>query len=88
METPLDALGGASMVMFFLRAKRTAIEEARRRAGRADPPSTLQYRDRFERGPVMQWAAVIFQLFFLSLFSGTFLLLFVWAVKSWSSHWQ
>jgi len=36
----------------------------------------------------MQWAAVIFQLFFLSLFSGTFLLLFVWAVKSWSSHWQ
>ena len=76
------------MVMFFIRAKRAAIEEARRRAGSAEPALTLQYRDRFDRAPVMEWAAVIFQLFFLSLFSGSFLLLFVWAVKSWSSHWQ
>ena len=76
------------MVMFFIRAKRAAIEEARRRTGSAEPVPILPYRDRFDRAPVIEWAAVIFQLFFLSLFSGSFLLLFVWAVKSWSSHWQ
>jgi hypothetical protein len=76
------------MVMFFIRAKRAAIEEARRRAGSTEPALTPQYRDRFDRAPVIEWAAVISQLFFLSLFSGSFLLLFVWAVKSWSSHWQ
>ena len=79
--------GDVSMVMFFIRAKRAAVEEARRRAGMAAPAATLQYRDRFDRSPVMEWAAVIFQLFFLSLFSGTFLLLFLWAVKTWSSYW-
>jgi len=40
----------------------------------------------FDRGPVMELAAVIFQVFWLSLFSGTGLLLFVWTFKSLSFH--
>jgi len=36
----------------------------------------------FDRGIVMEFAAVIFQVFWLSLFSGTFLLLFAWTFRS------
>jgi hypothetical protein len=54
------------MVMFFIRAKRAATAEARRRL-------------------VLELAAVIFQLFSLSLFSGTCLLLFVSVLKFWTA---
>ena len=73
------------MVMFFIRAKRAATEQARRRAEMAQPLSISQPMDRLDRSLVMELAAVIFQLFSLSLVSGTLLLLFVSAVKFWTA---
>jgi len=73
------------MVMFFIRAKRAVTEEARRRAEAAQAASISQPRDRLGRPLVLELAAVIFQLFSLSLFSGTCLLLFLSALKFWTA---
>ena len=54
--------------------------------GDGAPASTSQRRDMFDRGIVMEFVAVIFQVFWLSLFSGTFLLLFAWTFRSLSFH--
>ena len=72
------------MVMFFIRAKRAATAEARRIAEEAQA-AIPQARDRLDRPLVMELAAVIFQLFSLSLFSGTCLLLFLSALKFWTA---
>jgi hypothetical protein len=73
------------MVMFFIRAKRAATEQARRRTEAAQSRTISQPMDRLGRPLVMELAAVIFQLFSLSLFSGTCLLLFVSALKFWTA---
>jgi hypothetical protein len=83
---PLDVLGDISMAIYFIRAKRAATEQARRRAETVNVASTPQRRDMFDRGPVMELVGVIFQLFWLSLFSGTFLLLFALTFRSLSFH--
>jgi hypothetical protein len=72
----------ANMAIYFIRAKRAATEQARRRAETVRPAATSQRPDMFDRGIVMEFAAVIFQVFWLSLFSGTFLLLFAWTFRS------
>jgi hypothetical protein len=74
------------MPIYFIRESLAAKALARRQAESLRPASTSQARERVDRGPVMEWAAVIFQLFSLSLFSGTFLLLFVWALKLWTAN--
>jgi hypothetical protein len=74
------------MPIYFIRESLAAKALARRRAESVRPASASQTRERVDRGPVMEWAAVIFQLFSLSLFSGTFLLLFVWALKLWTAN--
>ena len=74
------------MAIYFIRAKRAATEQARRRAETVRAAATSQRRDIFDRGIVMELAAVIFQVFWLSLLSGTGLLLFVWTFRSLSFH--
>jgi len=74
------------MPIYFIRESLAAKGLARRRAESVRPASTSQARERVDRGPVMEWAAVIFQLFSLSLFSGAFLLVFVWALKLWTAN--
>jgi hypothetical protein len=77
-----SSAGDAGMAIYFIRAKRAATEQARCRAETVGHASTAQRRDMFDRGIVMEFAAVIFQVFWLSLFSGTFLLLFAWTFRS------
>ena len=74
------------MPIYFIRESLVAKAPARRRAESVRSASTSQASERVGRGPVREWAAVIFQLFSLSLFSGTFLLAFVWALKLWTAN--
>jgi len=74
------------MPIYFIRESLAAKAQARHRTEAAQASSISKARDSLDRGPVMEWAAVIFQLFSLSLFSGTFLLVFVWALKLWTAN--
>jgi hypothetical protein len=42
---------------------------------------TRQPMERADFGPVIEWVVAFFQVFWLSLFSGIFLLLFLFALK-------
>jgi len=56
--------------MFFIRVARRRAEQQARLV------STPQYWEKEDYGPVMEWAEVIFRIFYLSLFSGIFYLAF------------